>query len=64
MQTQLISQVAVAVASVGSYSSNSTSSLGTFICHGSGPRNGKKTKKKIMRLSHEFGFKGQSWAGG
>ena len=30
----------------GSYSSNSTPSLGTSICRGSGPRKGKKTKKK------------------
>ena len=42
-QTWLGSGVAVAVALASSYSSNSTSSLGTSICHHCGP---KKTKKK------------------
>ena len=42
-QTQLRSQVSVVVA--GSYSSNSTPSLGTFICRGCGPRK-KCTKKR------------------
>ena len=36
----------VAVAKAGGYSSDWTPSLGTSICHGSGPRKGKKTKKK------------------
>ena len=36
--------VAVAVVEASSCSSNWTPSLGTYICHGSGP---KKTKKKI-----------------
>ena len=31
---------------VGGYSSDSTPSLGTSICRKSGPRNGRKTKKK------------------
>ena len=39
LQTRLESHVA------SSYSSNSTPSLGTSICHGFGPRNGRKTKK-------------------
>ena len=38
--------VAVAVAQASSYNSDSTPSLGTSTCRGSGPRNGKKTKKK------------------
>ena len=42
-QTQLGSQVAVAVALAGGYSSNWTPSLGTSICHGCIP---KKTKYK------------------
>ena len=45
-QMWLESGVAVAVAVTGSYSSDSTPSLGTSICHGSGPRKGKKTKIK------------------
>ena len=44
-QTWLGSRVAVAVAVAGSYSSNSTTSLGTSICCGCGP---KKTLKKKM----------------
>ena len=42
LQTWLRSRVAVALA--GSYSSDSTPSLGTSLCRGIGPRNGKKTK--------------------
>ena len=38
-QTRLGSHMAVAVANAGSYSSDSTPSLGTFICHGCGPKN-------------------------
>ena len=38
--------MAVNVVWASSYSSNSTPSLGTSICHGSGSRKGKKTKKK------------------
>ena len=45
-QTLLGSGVAVALAQVGSNSSHQTLSLGTSICHGSGPRKGKKDKKK------------------
>ena len=36
----------MAVAQAGSCSSESTPSLGTSMCHGSGPTNGKKKKKK------------------
>ena len=36
------SGVAVAVAVAGSYSSDSTPSLGTSICHGCGPEETKK----------------------
>uniref|UniRef100_A0A8D1I0H9 Ubiquitin conjugating enzyme E2 D4 n=2 Tax=Sus scrofa TaxID=9823 RepID=A0A8D1I0H9_PIG len=32
------------------YASDWTPSLGTSICHGSGPRNGKKTKKKKRKF--------------
>ena len=46
LQTRLGSSVAVALAQAGGYSSDSTPSLGTSICRGSGPRRGKKTKKK------------------
>ena len=41
---RLGSQVAVALAWASSYSSDSTPSLGTSICRGSGPRNSKKKK--------------------
>jgi len=49
--------VAVAVAKASGYSSDSTPSLGTSICRGSGPRNGKKTKKKLGKndLKSTFG---------
>ena len=40
------SSIAVALAQAGGYSSDSSPSLGTSICHGSSPRNGKKTKKQ------------------
>ena len=46
-QMQLGSRVAVAVA--GSYSSNSTPSLGTSICRGSDPRKWQKDGKKKKR---------------
>ena len=46
LQTRLGSRVAVALAKAGTYSSDSTPSLGTSICHGSGPRNDKTKKKK------------------
>ena len=42
---RLASHIAVVVAVAGSYSSNSTPSLGTSICRGCGP---KKTKKKRL----------------
>ena len=45
-QTRLGSRVAVAVVQDGSYSSDLTPSLGTSICHGNGPRKGRKTKNK------------------
>ena len=56
-QMRLRSCVAVAVAEAGSYSSNSTPSLKTSICQGSGPRNGKKKKKtnqdSALRIFHK-----------
>ena len=45
-QTRLRSQVAVAVLQVGSWSSDSTPSLGTSICQGCGPEKTKRLKKK------------------
>ena len=54
MQTRLGSCVAVALAWAGGYSSDSTPSLGTSICHRSGPRNSKKTKKKKKKKRGEF----------
>ena len=45
LQTQLRSDVAMAVAEASGYRSNSTPSLGTFICRGSGH---KKTKIVII----------------
>ena len=50
-QTWLRSLVAVALAVAGSYSSDSTPSLGISICRGCGP---KKTKKKKKKTSHEI----------
>ena len=37
----------------GGYSYNSKPRLGTFICRGNGPRNGKKTKKKKKNYKRE-----------
>ena len=51
-QTRLRSRVAVAVAEARNYSSNSTPSLGTSICGGSGLRNGKKKKKSFERCGY------------
>ena len=45
-QTRLGSCIAVALAYAGDHSSNWTPSLWNSICHGSGPRKGKLTKKK------------------
>ena len=49
------------------YSSDSIPSLGTSICHGSGLRNGKKTKKKKKKLRRqeyvEGQLKGVGWGG-
>ena len=52
-QTRLGSCVAVAVVQAGSCSSDWTPSLGTSTCHGSGPRKGRKTKKKVHLLEME-----------
>ena len=55
LQTWLGSRVAVALPQTGGYSSDSTPSLGTSICHGSSPRKGKKRKKKEReRISISF----------
>ena len=42
---QLGSGVAVAVAWAGGYSSNSTPSLGTSVCHECSPKNQERKKK-------------------
>ena len=46
LQMWLGSHVAVALAQACGYGSDQTPSLETSICRGSGPRKGKKTKKK------------------
>ena len=55
-QTQLRSHIAVALAQANCSGSNRPPSLGTSVCHGSSPRNGKKTKKK--RKDREFSSRG------
>ena len=55
LHTRLRSRVTVALAEAGGYGSDSTRSLGTSMCRGSSPRNGKKThtqkkKEKEKRL--------------
>ena len=51
-QTWLGSCIAAALVQAGSYSSDETPSLGTSICHGSSPRNGKKTK--ILKIKEKL----------
>ncbi len=51
LQTWLGSRVAVALVQAGGYSSDLTLSRGTSICHGSGPRKGKKTTKQNIQPS-------------
>ena len=51
-QTQLGSCAAVAVMEMGSYSSNSTPSLGTSICHRCGPKKAKKKKSKKAKTKN------------
>ena len=46
----LRSDIAVAVAQAGSYSSDLTPSLGTYICYGCGPKKQKKKKMKKANL--------------
>ena len=50
LQMQLGSHVAVALAQVGSYSSDCTPSLGTSTCRGSDPRKDKKKKVILIFL--------------
>ena len=54
LQTWLGSRVAVALPQTGGYSSDSTPSLGTSICHGCGPIKGKKKKEKTSGQSKEW----------
>ena len=49
-QTWLGSHVAVVVALACSYRSNSTSSLGTSICHRCGPKKSKKKKENVLDI--------------
>ena len=55
-QMRLGSCVAVALVQVGSYSSDSTTSLGTSTCHGSSPRKGKKPKQNKTHKMHTCTF--------
>ena len=50
--------VAVAVVQASGYSSDSTPSLGTSICHGRGPRKGKKTKKEKKKKKERIQSRG------
>ena len=54
LQTQLGSRVAMALAWNGGYSSDSTPSLGSSICHRSSPKKWQKDKKKIEIISSIF----------
>ena len=49
LQMRLRSRIAVAVACAGGYSSDSTPSLGTSICHGYSPKK-QKIKIKIIAV--------------
>ena len=52
LQTRLGSHIAVAVAQAGSYSSNSTPSLGMSLCHGEALKREREKKKlkKVMKI--------------
>ena len=50
LQTQLGCQVAVAVVEAGSYSSDSTRSLGTSICHRCSPIIAKEKRKTFLQI--------------
>ena len=52
-KTQLRSGVAVAVAVASSYSSNSTPTLGTSMCHECGPKKDRK-KKRTQQWQHQI----------
>ena len=49
-QMKLRSRVAVAAAWAGGYSSDSTPSLGTSMCHRCGPKKTKRQKKKKKKI--------------
>ena len=57
MQTRLRSGVAVTVAQASSYSSDSTSSLGTSMCHGCSPKETKRERKKERKKKRKEGRK-------
>ena len=50
-QTLLRSRVAVALVQAKGYSSDSTTSLGTYIYHGCGPKKTKKKKKTLTNIT-------------
>ena len=50
LKTQLGSCIVVAVAQASSYSSDSTPSLGTSICHRYGPKKQKEKNKKTFQI--------------
>ena len=53
---RLGSGIAVAMAQVSSYTSDSTCSLGTFVCRRCGPKKTKKKKKKRIEIFFFFKF--------
>ena len=60
----LTSGIAVAVVSVGSYSSDSTPSLGTSICHRGGSKKKKKEKKRKCIYSSSIDWSARGGGGG
>ena len=60
LQMWLWSRVAVALAQAGGYSSDSTPSLGTSICRGSGLRNSKK-KTKTNKQTNKISKSREHW---
>ena len=57
LQMQLRSGIAVAVAYASGYSSDSTPSLGTSICHGCSPKKFKRQKKKERKKERNMNLK-------
>ena len=61
MQTWLGCHMAVAVVQAGSYSSNSTTSLGTSICHECDPKKSEKEKRRRLEKVDKRACEGR-WA--